>query len=41
MKRSASDKKLKSAYRKLALLYHPDKNPTKQEWAQDKFTEVS
>lgn len=41
VKRSANGKQLKAAYRKLALIYHPDKNPNKQEWANDKFTEVT
>ncbi|CAM1500542.1 Fc.00g097040.m01.CDS01 [Cosmosporella sp. VM-42] len=38
--RSASDKELKSAYRRLSKKYHPDKNPG-DDTAHDKFVEVS
>jgi molecular chaperone DnaJ len=38
--RDASDQELKTAYRKLAMQYHPDRNPGSVE-AEDKFKECS
>ncbi|XP_012839944.1 PREDICTED: dnaJ homolog subfamily B member 6-like [Erythranthe guttata] len=38
--RNASDEDLKKAYRRLAMIWHPDKNANKQE-AQAKFKQIS
>mmetsp|Transcript_23798 Transcript_23798/g.29117 ORF Transcript_23798/g.29117 Transcript_23798/m.29117 type:complete len:328 (-) Transcript_23798:183-1166(-) len=39
--KDASDKDLKKAYRKLALKWHPDRNPNNKEEAENKFKEIS
>ncbi|XVF76826.1 hypothetical protein PTKIN_Ptkin13bG0298000 [Pterospermum kingtungense] len=39
--RNASDEDLKRAYRKLAMKWHPDKNPNNKREAEAKFKEIS
>jgi len=39
--KDATEAQIKKAYRKLAMQYHPDRNPGKEQWANDKFKEIN
>ena len=39
--RNATEEEIKKAYRRLAMQYHPDRNPGNEEWADEKFKEIN
>lgn len=40
LKENANTKEVESAFRKLAVRYHPDKNPDRRTWSEEKFRQV-
>jgi DnaJ-class molecular chaperone len=38
---NAADAEIKKCYRKLAMRYHPDRNPSNEKWANAKFKEIN
>ena len=41
LSKNASTGEIKSAYREMAMKYHPDRNHGKEEWAHDKFKDIN
>ncbi|MFC1981409.1 DnaJ domain-containing protein [Chloroflexota bacterium] len=41
LQKNATADQIKKSYRKLAMQYHPDRNPGKEEWANEKFKEIN
>jgi curved DNA-binding protein len=39
--KTASQEQIKKIYRKLAMQFHPDRNPGKEQWANEKFKEIN
>ena len=39
--RKVTPEQIKKAYRKLAMQYHPDRNPGKEKWANEKFKGIN
>ena len=39
--RNATPEDIKRAFRKLAMQYHPDRNPSREKWANEKFKQIN